>query len=143
MRPCARPSGAGRVSTRPARSTSRSPRCPLRAPPHPALRYGRFYFRPSRPMAATFGITTFTQGVLVFSRILNDQEVVVVANTNTASDQGQEVDVIVDGALNADGAAYMRTVQQQTRSYSARPRKPGHVERDRQRGRWLDRPRPA
>ena len=73
----------------------------------PALRYGRFYFRPVSADGATFGITTFTQGVLVFSRILNDQEVVVAANTNTASDQGQEVDVIVDGALNADGAAYM------------------------------------
>ena len=73
----------------------------------PALRYGRFYFRPVSADGTTFGITTFTQGVLVFSRILNDQEVVVAANTNTASDQGQEVDVIVDGALNADGAAYM------------------------------------
>ena len=72
----------------------------------PALRYGRFYFRPVSADGATFGITTFTQGVLVFSRILNDQEVVVAANTNTASDQGQEVDVIVDGALNAVGAAY-------------------------------------
>ena len=44
--------------------------------------------------------------MLAFSRILNDQEVVIAANTNTASDQGQAVDVIVDGALNAAGAAY-------------------------------------
>ena len=72
------------------------------------MRYGRFYFRPVSAASdgTNFGITTFTQGVLAFSRILNDQEVVVAANTNTASDQGQAVDVIVDGALNAAGAAY-------------------------------------
>ena len=74
----------------------------------PALRYGRFYFRPVSAASdgTNFGITTFTQGVLAFSRILNDEEVVVAANTNTSSDQGQSVDVIVDGTLNGAGAQF-------------------------------------
>jgi glycosidase len=74
----------------------------------PALRYGRFYFRPVSAASdgRTFGVTTFQQGVLAFSRILNDEEVVVVANTNTDPGQGQSVDVIVDGVLNEAGAAF-------------------------------------
>src|SRR5262249_55928288 len=68
----------------------------------PALRYGRFYFRPLSAASdgRTFGVTAFQQGVLAFSRILNDEEVVVVANTNPDTAQGQSVDVIVDGVLN-------------------------------------------
>ena len=67
-----------------------------------ALRYGRFYFRPVSAAAdgQTFAITSFQKGVLAFSGILNDEEVVVAANTNTAADQAQAVDVIVDGTLN-------------------------------------------
>jgi glycosidase len=74
----------------------------------PALRYGRFYFRPvsSARDSTTFGITTFQQGVLAFSRILNDEEVLVVANTNTAKGQDQSVDVIVDNELNPVGVKF-------------------------------------
>ena len=49
----------------------------------PALRYGRQYFRPISGDGVHFGLSTFTDGVLAFSRILNDQEVVVVANTDS------------------------------------------------------------
>jgi len=72
----------------------------------PALRYGRFYFRPVSADGAHFAVTTFRQGVLAFSRILDDDEVVVAANTNTDQGQDQAVDVIVDGVLNAAGAQY-------------------------------------
>jgi glycosidase len=66
----------------------------------PSLRYGRFYFRPVSGDGINFAITTATQGVLAFSRILNDEEVIIVANTNSAPNQTQAVDVIVDGTLN-------------------------------------------
>lgn len=71
----------------------------------PALRYGRQYFRPISGDGVQFGVSTFNQGVLAFSRILNDQELVVVANTNTQDSwQGE---VIVDLALNPIGASYV------------------------------------
>ena len=47
----------------------------------PAVRYGRQYFRPVSGNGVDFGLSPFPAGVLAFSRILNDQEVVVVANT--------------------------------------------------------------
>lgn len=68
---------------------------------HAALRYGRFYFRPISGNGVQFGVSTFTAGVLAFSRVLNDQEVVVIANTNTQSDFSGFV--IVDTHLNPDG----------------------------------------
>jgi glycosidase len=67
----------------------------------PALRYGRFYFRPVSGDGETFGISPYQQGVLAFSRILNDEEVLTVANTNT--NQSQSLDVIVDSTLNKPG----------------------------------------
>lgn len=70
----------------------------------PALRYGRFYFRPISGDGQNFGISTFPQGILAFSRILMDQEVVVVANCS-ASDT-RSFDVIVDITLNQPGDQY-------------------------------------
>ncbi|HZT30686.1 MAG TPA: alpha-amylase family glycosyl hydrolase [Bryobacteraceae bacterium] len=70
----------------------------------PALRYGRFYFRPVSGDGQTFGISPFSPGVLAFSRILNDEEVLVVANTST--DQGQSLEVIVDGQMSVPGASW-------------------------------------
>ena len=64
----------------------------------PALRYGRFYMRPISGDGQNFGVSTFNNGVLAFSRILNDAEVVVIANTNKTAPVS--VDVIVDDALN-------------------------------------------
>jgi glycosidase len=71
---------------------------------HPALLYGRQYFRPISGDGSTFGLSTFESGVLAFSRILNDEEVVVVANTHTES--GRTLFVIVDSALNSIGSPY-------------------------------------
>jgi glycosidase len=70
----------------------------------PALRYGRFYFRPISGDGQTFGVSPFPGGVLAVSRILNDQEVIVVANTSTS--QGQSVDVILDTLLSHENTSY-------------------------------------
>jgi glycosidase len=67
----------------------------------PALRYGRFYFRPLSGDGTNFGVSGFPQGTVAFSRILNDQEVVVVANTNPT--QSQQLDVILEILLSSPG----------------------------------------
>jgi len=70
----------------------------------PALRYGRQYFRPLSGDGFHFGISPFSSGVLAWSRILHDQELLIVANTHTQS--GFTGAVIVDLALNPAGLAY-------------------------------------
>lgn len=67
----------------------------------PALRYGRFYFRPISGDGVNFGVSPYPGGVLAWSRILNDQEVLIVANTNTT--QTQSVYVILEITLSAPG----------------------------------------
>jgi glycosidase len=67
----------------------------------PALRYGRFYFRPISGDQQHFGVSTFLNGALAFSRILMDQEIVIVANTDTVN--AVALHVIVDGTLNNPG----------------------------------------
>ena len=70
----------------------------------PALRYGRLYFRPISGDGDHFGVSPFAPGVLAFSRILNNREVLVVANTNTQGDfQGH---VLVDLFINNDGEQF-------------------------------------
>jgi glycosidase len=69
-----------------------------------ALRYGRFYFRPVSGDQKTFGISNFSPGVLAFSRILNDQEVVVVANFSTTA--SQQVWAIVEDTLSHAGDTF-------------------------------------
>ncbi|MBD2526660.1 alpha-amylase family glycosyl hydrolase [Nostoc sp. FACHB-133] len=71
---------------------------------YPALRYGRQYFRPISGDNINFSISTLSPGVLVFSRILNDQEVVVVANTN--QERSETVYVIVDFNINPENSTY-------------------------------------
>jgi glycosidase len=66
-----------------------------------ALRYGRFYFRPIAGDQKNFGVSTTAPGILAFSRILNDQEVLTVANFNTTS--AQPVWVTLDGTLSSPG----------------------------------------
>lgn len=68
----------------------------------PALRYGRQYFRPLSGDGSVFGLSPFPGGVLAWSRILNDIEVVVVANTNTES--GWRGEVTVDRHLHGEGS---------------------------------------
>lgn len=67
----------------------------------PALRYGRLYFRPLSGDKVHFGVSSFTPGVLALSRILNNQEIVVVANTNTRG--GFQGHVLVDRFIHQDG----------------------------------------
>jgi len=86
----------------------------------PALRYGRLYFRPVSGDGSNFGVSLFPGGILAWSRILNDQEVLVVANTNTG--QGQSVDVILETLLSAPGDA-LRILY----SNKANPAAPGAV----------------
>ncbi|MEW6220331.1 MAG: alpha-amylase family glycosyl hydrolase [Thermodesulfobacteriota bacterium] len=70
----------------------------------PALRYGRLYFRPLSGDGVHFGASSFAPGVLAFSRILNDREVLVVANASTQGDfQGY---VLVDLFINQDGEQF-------------------------------------
>jgi glycosidase len=83
----------------------------------PALRYGRQYFRPLSGDGVHFGISPFRGGVLAFSRILNDREVIVVANTNAGA--GWTGEVIVDFALNPVGTGYK--VLFSNRTFSATP----------------------
>jgi glycosidase len=70
----------------------------------PAMRYGRFYFRPVSGDGQHFGVSTFPQGILAFSRILMDQEVVVAANCSTS--EARSFDVIVDLTLNQAADQY-------------------------------------
>jgi glycosidase len=70
----------------------------------PALRYGRQYFRPISGDGQHFGVSGFPGGVLSFSRILNDQEVIVVANTN--ANDGQSVHLIIDQQVSQAGEVY-------------------------------------
>jgi hypothetical protein len=66
----------------------------------PALRYGRQFFRPLSGDHVHFDISRVRGGVLAFSRILDNQEVLVVANANTT--QSFVGEVVIDMALNAD-----------------------------------------
>ena len=65
----------------------------------PALRYGRQYFRQLSGDGLEFRISTFSPGVIAFSRILDAHEVLVLANTSEQSDFSGRV--VVDATLNA------------------------------------------
>lgn len=84
----------------------------------PALRYGRQYFRQASGDGIHFGVSTFAGGVLAYSRILNEDEVLVVANTNTRDPWSG--DVLVDLTLNPAGAVL--DVLFSNKSFSPRPR---------------------
>jgi glycosidase len=64
----------------------------------PPLAFGRLYFREVAGSADDFGHSVGPGGIVAFSRILSDREVLVVANTGTASFTGA---VLVDRDLNA------------------------------------------
>ena len=68
--------------------------------PNNPLRYGRQFFRPLSGDQVHFEISRVRGGILAFSRILDNQEVLVVANTNT--NQSFVGEVVIDMALNAD-----------------------------------------
>lgn len=71
---------------------------------NPALRYGRQYFRPISGDGYHFGVSTFPAGVLAFSRMLSDQEIVIVANTNPSYEWHGEI--IVDYGRNLAGTGF-------------------------------------
>ncbi len=68
---------------------------------HAALRYGRQYFRQISGNSYDFGISTNVGGILAFSRILNDTEIVIAANMNPY--YGWEGFVIVEYSVNIPG----------------------------------------
>jgi glycosidase len=70
----------------------------------PALRYGRPYSRPISGDGVHFGISTLAPGILSFSRILSDQEVLIVANTSTQN--SWDGAVLVDEMLNPVGKQF-------------------------------------
>ncbi len=70
----------------------------------PALRYGRAYPRPISGDGVHFGISTLAPGVLTFSRILSEQELLIVANTSTQDSWAGAV--LVDEALNPVGKQF-------------------------------------
>jgi glycosidase len=64
----------------------------------PAMRYGRIYFREASANAQDFGHSEGKGGLVCFSRVLTDREVLVIANTNFS--QPFSGSVIVDLDLN-------------------------------------------
>jgi hypothetical protein len=70
----------------------------------PALRYGRQYFRQVSGDNNSFSLSPFPDGVLTFSRILNDREIIIAVNPNTTAEVS--INVLVDGNLNAEGEPY-------------------------------------
>lgn len=65
----------------------------------PALRYGRQYFREVSENKYDFNISAVKGGVLSYSRILDDREILIVINTNIKDKW--EGDVVVDLSLNS------------------------------------------
>src|SRR5262249_51127692 len=65
------------------------------------LRYGRLYFREVSGNGTDFGHSSGDGGIVAFSRILGDCEVVIVANCGGHPFQGK---VLVDRELNPAGA---------------------------------------
>jgi glycosidase len=70
----------------------------------PALRYGRLYFREVAGDGNHFGPSSGTQGLIAFSRVLSNREVLVVANTNGSS--GFDGKVLCDVDINRAGTTY-------------------------------------
>ena len=87
----------------------------------PALRYGREPLCPITNDSSHFGISTTAPGMLAFSRVLSDLEVLIVANTGTQA--AWKGEIIIDFSLNPIGSAYNVIF-----SNKAQPIPPGAVE---------------
>ncbi len=107
----------------------------------PALRYGRQYFRAVAGNGTDFGLPSGPGGVVAFSRILNDREVLVVANTSAVS--GWPGSVQVDRELNSQGDTFvvrfsnlapLRANPSPVRYLNANFRSRRHPDRERPRG---------
>jgi len=66
----------------------------------PALRYGRQYFREVSGNGEDFGYSMESGGILAYSRILYDEEILIVINTNTKNQW--RGDIVVDYNLNQE-----------------------------------------
>ena len=71
---------------------------------NPTLRFGRQYFRECSGNGVDFGYSPYPGGVLAFSRILNDRELLIAANASAV--QPAQVHVVVDSNLHATGNAW-------------------------------------
>lgn len=67
----------------------------------PALRYGRQYFREVSENETDFGLSYGNGGIVAYSRILGDREVLIAANTGETEFNGR---ILVDSDLNTTGA---------------------------------------
>jgi glycosidase len=85
---------------------------------HAALRYGRQYYRECSGNGTDFGYSPYEGGVLAYSRILNNHEMLVVANTSTS--ETSNVYVVVDENLSPVAKEWGLV-------YSTRHNKPGKV----------------
>jgi glycosidase len=70
----------------------------------PSLRFGRVYIRATSTDGQRFEVAASTPSVLAYSRIHNEKEIVVVANTDTL--RAWQGEVIVDIGLNVIGSRY-------------------------------------
>lgn len=70
----------------------------------PALRYGRQYFREISGDGENFGLSTYNKGVIAFSRILGDQEALIVANCDP--ENNNELYVLVDPSINNENSSF-------------------------------------
>ena len=70
----------------------------------PALRYGRQYFRPLSTDGVHFSISEESGAPFAFSRVLNEQEIVIAANPNLQ--RAWSGVVVIDLVLNADGERF-------------------------------------
>ena len=68
---------------------------------YPALRYGRQYFRECSGNGVDFGFSPYEGGLISYSRILNDKEMLICGNTNT--NRSVTVFIVVDENLNPAG----------------------------------------
>jgi hypothetical protein len=119
IQPCGRLCGAAQASIRAANSSAKLKEWHRSALPSPHLRYGRFYFRPISGDEKSFAVSGFTPGVVAFSRILNDQEVLVAANTHTS--QPASFDAIVEIQLSSEGDQFQVLYSNQTTATPPQP----------------------
>jgi len=70
----------------------------------PVLKFGRMYMRESSQDGKTFHMPLTSDCMLAFSRILYDEEMLIVFNSSTTEDDEEYVDV--DRNLNPEGSAF-------------------------------------
>ena len=77
----------------------------------PALRYGRLYFREVSANCHDFGQSSGAGGLIAFSRILSNREVLVVANTSSSNRFSGSI--LCDVDLNRSGKTFTITYSNQ------------------------------